>query len=110
MHGAGTHNPDPALPTRGRWLIVAGLAVLALPVVFSFFFFGLVAAAGCFADCFEPEPRPLLAAALAGGAAVMAGGWAGMVPWAMGRPGMIPRTFAAAFGLVAALFAVLALV
>lgn len=106
------HTPggEPTLPRRGRWLIVGGLSLLALPVVFSFFFFGLVAADGAVVGVQQGESRPLLAAALALGAAAMAGAWAGMVPWALGRPWLIPRTFAAAFVLVAVLFAVLALV
>ena len=104
-----TPETTPFLPRRGRWVIVAGLALLALPVVFAFFFFGLVAADGAAVGLRQGQPRPLLAGALAFGAAFMAGGWAGMVPWAMHRGDLIPRTFVAAFLLVAGLFAVLAL-
>ncbi len=97
-------DPDgPSLPERGRWVVVAGLSLLALPVVFSFAFFALVAADGCLVTCAEPQPRPWLAAALVAGAAVMGGGWAGLVPWAMGRPWLVGRTFVAGAGLVALL-------
>lgn len=98
-----------AAPERSRWLVVAGLSLLALPVVFSFFFFGLVAADGAVVGARQGQPRPLLAAALAAGAAVMAGGWAGLVPWAMGRGELIPRTSTGAFVLVAGLFGLLVL-
>lgn len=106
-----TPSPDdqPTLPTRGRWLVVGGLSLLALPVVFSFFFLGLVAADGAVPGAGRGQPRPALATALATGAAVMAAGWAGLVPWAMGRGDLIPRTFLAAFVLVGALFGLLAL-
>lgn len=97
------------LPERGRWLIVAGLAVLALPVTFWFFFFGLVAAAGCFGDCSSPTPRPLWAAGLALGAAVMGAAWAGLVPWALRRGHLVARTVAVAAGVLLGLFALLAL-
>ncbi len=104
-------SPDrgPSVSARGRWLLVGGLSVVALPVVFSFFFFGLVAADGAGTGMRQGQPRPLLAVALAAGAAVMAGGWAGLVPWAMRRNELIPRTFTAAFLLVGALFGLLAL-
>lgn len=101
-----TDLPDdgtPDLPERGRWVIVGGLSLLALPVVFAFAFFALVAADGCVADCVTPQPRPLLAAALVAGAALMGGGWAGLVPWAMGRPWLVGRTFVAGTALVATL-------
>lgn len=98
----------PALPERGRWLIVGGLALLALPVVFSFSLFALVAAEGCLADCSAPDPQPWLAAALIAGAAVMGGGWAGLVPWALGRPLLIARTFLAGAGVVALVVGALA--
>lgn len=103
---------ESTLPPRSRWLLVAGLSVLALPVVFSFFFFGLVAADGAGSGVGIPqgEARPWLAAALAVGAAVMAGGWAGLLPWAMGRADLIPRTFVVTVSVVGALFGVFALV
>ena len=94
----------PDLPQRGRWLIVGGLSLLALPVTFSFFLFGLVAAQGCFVDCVEADPRPVHGTLLALGAGVMGGGWAGLVPWAMGRPGLIARTFLAGVALVLTAF------
>lgn len=99
----------PHLPERGRWLIVGGLSLLALPVVFSFSFFALVAADGCLAECVTPQPRPQFAAALIGGAAVMGGGWAGLVPWAMGRPWLVGRTFVAGAGVVVAVVGGIAL-
>ena len=99
---------EPGLPRRGRWVIVGGLSLLALPVVFSFSFFALAAAAGCVADCSEPVPRPWYAAALVAGAAVMGGAWAGLVPWAMGRPYLVARTFVAGAALVAAVVGALA--
>jgi hypothetical protein len=101
---------EPTLAGRSRWLVVGALSLLALPVVFSFFFFGLVAADGAVVGVRQGQSRPVLAAALAGGAAVMAGGWAGLVPWAMGRGDLVARTFVAAFLLVAGLFGLLALV
>lgn len=99
---------EPTLPDRGRWVIVGGLSLLALPVTFSFFFLAIVAVDGCVADCTAPDPRPLYGAALAFGAGVMGGGWAGLVPWAMGRPWLIARTFAAGLVLVLGLYALVA--
>jgi hypothetical protein len=88
-----TAEPDRlVLSGRSRWIVVGGLSLLALPVAFSFAFFALVAADGCVADCGAPEPRPWLAVGLALGAAVMGGGWAGLVPWALGRPDLLGRT------------------
>ena len=100
---------DPQLPERSRWIIVGGLSLLALPVTFSFFFLGLVAFTGCFVDCVERDPRPVYGSALAVVAAVMGGGWAGLVPWAMGRPRLILRTAGAGALVVLATFAVVRL-
>ncbi len=99
---------DPQVPRRGRWWIVGGLSLLALPVTFAFFVLAIVAVEGCFIDCMTPEPRPLYGTALAFGAAIMGGGWAGLVPWAMGRPRLIARTFLAGVVLLLTLFGLLA--
>ena len=100
--------PDPTLPQRGRWLVVGGLSLLALPVTFSFFFLGLVAVEGCFVDCVTPAPRPVYGTLLGLAAGVMGGGWAGLVPWAAGRPDKLLPTCALGFLLLSGLFALLA--
>lgn len=96
----------PEVPRAGRWLIVGGLLLLALPVTAAFSFFAVVAALGCLVDCSQPEPRPVLAGLLALGAAGMAGAWAGLVPWAMGRRDLIPRAVVLGGLLVVGAFAV----
>ena len=99
---------DPTLPRRGRWLMVGGISLVALPVTFSFFFLGLVAVDGCFVDCVTPEPRPLYGTALGLAAALMGAGWAGLVPWALARPDRILTTCGLGFVLLSGLFSLLA--
>jgi hypothetical protein len=101
---------EPAVAPTGRWLITGGLLLLALPVTGLFWFFARIAAQGCLVDCTQPAPRPGLAALLLLGAATMAGAWAGLVPWAMGRRGLIVRTVALGALLVVAAFGLTLLV
>lgn len=110
-HGRDPGAPDePGIPTRGRWLITGGLLLLALPVTAAFWFFAMIAALGCLVDCSQPEPRPVLAGLLVLGAASMAGAWAGLVPWALGRRDLVVRTALAAGLLVVASLALPVLV
>lgn len=101
---------EPAVPGTGRWLITGGLLLLALPVTSGFWFFARIAAQGCLVDCSQPAPRPGLAALLLLGAAAMAGAWAGLVPWAMGRRDLIVRTVVVSALLVVAAFGLTLLV
>lgn len=101
---------EPGVPGAGRWLIVGGLLLLALPVTGAFYFFAVVAALGCLIDCSQSDPRPVLAGGLLLGAAVMAGAWSGLVPWAMGRRELVLRTAVGGGLLVVAVFAVTLLV
>lgn len=103
---SGHSGPGPT----GRWLITGGLLLVALPVTGAFYFFAAIAAMGCFMDCSQADPRPLMSALLLLGAASMAGAWAGLVPWAMGRRDLIPRTIGAAACVVLVSFAWTALI
>ncbi len=101
---------EPEVPTTGRWLLTGGLLLLALPVTGAFYFFAAIAAMGCFMDCSQSDPRPVLAGLLLLGAASMAGVWAGLVPWAMGRRDLIVRTVVVSALLVVGAFVLTALV